>query len=518
MSKKSKPKRKKFSKRHKAKSGKVVKAKPEVEILSPELSTGTQQIPEDISSSSKPQTGSLEVEEEVGEDEVQEVEDELQKLDENHDEDIYKSETITFEEPVTPPKEFIEDPLPATTNNSAEVHVTDQVVDSIEVPTMGEIKDDSFSKENEYYLDQLTQDQVFEGIFSKTTKTDELVEVITNGVLTSDDGKFHDYIDQIKCSFFDKLGISSDSTSKFLIVIHDNSTAHIYINDFLVKIRVGDSTDLLDTVLIPDSDIRSLKKVTFPEIEIKKTDKIIFCFKVKWKFGLFFFLDPFNPLILDRLALKIASLYKHLMFEYIYFTLESKIEFMKMMIDGWFPFIELLGEEFNEIKDIYSDELDHENRKNFYVDAFDKSRIDSITFKWWQNPIYEKQQPLIESGLIAYLKNNREGYIVCIKKLIKEIEEVIRFRYFKETGKGGKVSLTYLLTYLIERGKTQSSQKDLLFIPEYFYKYLKEIVFSVFNFETDKIDSLSLEFPEDYLKTRALQTILILDQIYQYLL
>ena len=82
------------------------------------------------------------------------------------------------------------------------------------------------------------------------------------------------------------------------------------------------------------------------EIEIKKTDKIIFCFKVKWKFGLFFFLDPFNPLNLDWLSLKIASLYKRLMFEYIYLTLESKIEFMKMMIDGWFPFIELLGEEF----------------------------------------------------------------------------------------------------------------------------------------------------------------------------
>ena len=512
MSKKSKPKRKKFGKKHKAKTDKALQKKTKVKIDQKE------KLPP-VSSS---QVVSLEVEEEVGEEEVQEVEEELQKLDDNHDEDIYKNEIITFDEPLKPSNEISEDSAVSKQSppriNSDEVQVTDQVVDSIEVPTMGEIKDVSSSKANEYYLDQLTQDQVFEGFFSKSTKTDEFVEVITTGILTSDDSKFYDYIDQIKCSFFDKLGISADSTSKFLIVIHSNSTAHIYINDFPVKIRVGDSTDLLDTALIEDSDIRSLKKVTFPEIEIKKTDKIIFCFKVKWKFGLFFFLDPFNPLSLDWLSLKIASLYKRLMFEYIYLTLESKIEFMKMMIDGWFPFIELLGEEFDELKDIYSDELDHENRKNFFIAAFDKSRIDSITFKWWQNPIYEKQQSLIESGLIAYLKNNKEGYIFCIKKLIKEIEGVIRFRYFKETGKGGKVSLAYLLTYLIERGKTQSSQKDLLFIPEYFYKYLKEIVFSVFNFETDKIDSSSMDFPEDYLKTRALQTILILDQIYQYLL
>ncbi len=60
-------------------------------------------------------------------------------------------------------------------------------------------------------------------------------------------------------------------------------------------------------------------------------------------------------------------------------------------------------------------------------------------------------------------------------------------------------------------------------MPSAFLNYLKDIVFADFNLETGQLDlsrhssSHGVAKAEDYTKAKALQTILVLDQIYFYI-
>ena len=103
------------------------------------------------------------------------------------------------------------------------------------------------------------------------------------------------------------------------------------------------------------------------------------------------------------------------------------------------------------------------------------------------------------------------------------MEGIIRLQYFRDTGKGKKVRLQDLLTHLVEKGKTKSGSDYSLFLPLPFLNYLKDIVFADFDLETGQVDlsrhssSHGVAKAEAYTKTKALQAILVLDQIYFYI-
>ncbi|MDD3627487.1 MAG: hypothetical protein PHV06_09225 [bacterium] len=362
-----------------------------------------------------------------------------------------------------------------------------------------------------------------EGFFAPSAGSGEMIEIISEALLTSDDNRFLKYMEKIRNVFLNPLEISINSIYQLLIVCHSDFSAHIYTNEIKIEYwnKAGEEIDPFDK---KTGLIRELYGINFPEIIIQPEDKIFFCFKENWKFGLFFYIDPFNILDLDWVSSRIAFLIRRMKLDYIYQTNETNVEFMKMMIDGWFPFVELIGEEFDHLISLYKEPHNFNNQINNFLSKFEKTRIDIISFKWWENPVFADKQELIEEGIGHYLRGTSEGYLNCLSILLSQIEEVIKAQYARETGKSGNISMSYLLTYLIERGKTKIGHKDSLYIPDYYYKYLKEIVFAVFKFEKDKLD-LSNIVPtnmdienEIFLKIRALQTFLILDQIYFYLM
>ena len=109
------------------------------------------------------------------------------------------------------------------------------------------------------------------------------------------------------------------------------------------------------------------------------------------------------------------------------------------------------------------------------------------------------------------------------KNSLTEIEGIIRLQYFSDTGKSKDVKISDLLKYLIEKGKIKSGSDYSLFLPIPFLKYLEDVVFSNFDLATNKIDlsrhssSHGVAKADDYTKIKALQMILILDQIYFYI-
>ena len=334
--------------------------------------------------------------------------------------------------------------------------------------------------------------------------------LLTRASITSDEPEFYKYIEHISNYFFNRVGVLQNAVYQFLILIHKDLSADLYINDFPVEIEIMAKRDMQKMVPVSQRDIADIRRLKFPNIEILEIDIVIYCFKGNWKFGLFF--DLTRELDPDEMALTLGKLHRYLLFQYVYEVLENEIQFEEMIKDGWFPFIEIIGGEYKALSEAYQDKFDFENRIEKLVDSFNKARIEKITNKWWKNQVFIDKKNILQAGINAFLRGDNDGYINCINTLLPQVEGIIRLQYFADTGKG-RVKGKKLLSYLIEKGKEKSGSSESLFLPLHFFKYLNEVVFSDFDLETGKVDlsrhSLShgVAQAEAYTKTRALQAI-----------
>ena len=181
------------------------------------------------------------------------------------------------------------------------------------------------------------------------------VEVACVSGLTSDEPKFYRYMEQISSIYFNstELKANVNAIHKFLILIHSDLSVDIYINDFVVETQVQlkrSSGSLEPGMLIMKSDIADIYELSFPDIEIQDSDSIVCCLKVGWKFLLYFdFLIHDGKSDITTMQNVLGRLYRYLSFEEVYRTLESEDCFQEMVTDGWFPFVEILGKDYEEL-------------------------------------------------------------------------------------------------------------------------------------------------------------------------
>ena len=363
---------------------------------------------------------------------------------------------------------------------------------------------------------------------------DTTARVLSSARLTSDDPNFHHYSEQISNIFLNKAQILINSVSQFLVIIHQDLSADLYVNDFPVAIEIRPKKDIKKGEVVRQGDIADVSKVIFPQVTIIDTDKIIYCFKVGWRFGLFFDLSPrvqpkesqypvrAEKLDVDEAMRSIGDLYRYLSFYNVYKILESEIQFEEMKKDGWFPFVEIVAHEYKELSETYVNKFDHENRIRTIVDRFDKDRINRITDKWWKKNTFNENKNVIEAGIHAYLENTPSGIVNCIKNLWTEMEGILRRQYLVESGKGNNVKSNDLINFIIKKAKDKSKSDSSLLFPLPFLKYLKTVVYPSFNIENGKVEmsrhtsSHGVAKANEYTKERALQLILIMDQLYFY--
>ena len=384
-----------------------------------------------------------------------------------------------------------------------------------------------------HYL--LTNVENVVGFSDRYTKAGDTLSVTCRALLTSDDPEFYKYTEQISNIFLNKAQVSVDAVYKILVVIHHNLSADLYVNDFQVVAEIrAKRSDIKQGEVITKGDIADVSKLKFPEITITATDKVIYCFKCGWRFGLFFDFTPgvqsagvqnshqITKLDVEKMMLSLGEIYRYLSFYHVYKVLESNKQFEEMMKDGWFPFIEIIAEEYEKLSEMYKNKYDFENRIHVLVDSFTEERIKMITEKWWRNQIFKDKKTIIEAGISAYLQNTSGGFVNCIKNLWTEIEGILRKLYLTEKGKGDGVKSNDLIGFIIEKAKNKTVSDSSLFLTSPFIKYLQRVVFANFNVETGKVDmsrnasSHGVAEVHQYTKAQALQLILILDQIYFY--
>ena len=373
-------------------------------------------------------------------------------------------------------------------------------------------------------MDQIHLDRVQDlaGFVTGNVEKGKTALVLARASLTSDDPEFYTYIEQVSNMFLGKFR-PINTTFQFLVLIHGDLSADLYVNNFAVAIEIAAKKDIRKGEVVRKGDIADIRRLKFPDIRIVETDKVICSFKVGWKFALFFDLTRENRLDVDEMSLALGRLYCYLSFQHVYNVLESQMQFETMTKDGWFPFIEIIGNEYESLSKGYESGFHLENTIDKVVGSFDRARIERIVKKWWSNQIFRDKQPLLEAGVDAYLRGDNKDHINCISTLLPQIEGILRLEYLTETGKGRRVGTGDLLEYLLKRGTEKSGSDYSLFLPVPFFDYLKNGVFAGFDLEDGRVDlsrhSLAHGVAKalDYTETRALQVILVLDQIYFYI-
>jgi len=346
--------------------------------------------------------------------------------------------------------------------------------------------------------------------------------ILTRAFACSDDPTFQLYCDQISKMYLNRYFI--DAINQFLVLIHIDLSADVYVNDFPIQIKILSKRDMKAGEPIKYNDIADIAELRFFGIEIKEKDSIIFCFKKGWKFGLFFDFNPTDrksTLDIERLSHDLGSYYWYLSFQELYSIMENKPLFEPMFADGWFPFIQLLGGDFEELAKCYEHKSDFPRNLETFLGRFGKDRIKAFVNRWWGNKIFEHKQQILEAGIDAYLLETQAGYITCVKTLYSEIEGIVRLRYVAEKGKDP--NFEDLINFVKEKAEGKFGPRESLGFPDVFYNYLKETIFQNFDLKTGQVDlsrhtvSHGVAKQTEYTRTKAMQAILILDQMYFYL-
>ncbi len=361
------------------------------------------------------------------------------------------------------------------------------------------------------------------GFNLETARKGEKVKVLTRLGITSDESDFYNYIDQISGSYFStkEFPVLINSVSNFLIIIHKDLSADVYFNDFPIQVEIRIKGNINKGEIIRDSQISDIRRITFPNVSFEKTDKVFCCLKVGWKFFFYFDLHREESFDENFFSKELAHYYRYLSFKYVYEIFESDSSFNEMLVQGWFPFVEIMGNELKHLKNVFKDNSSLGEELNKFIDKFDQGRIEKIVAKWWNKESFKKRKSLLTAGIDAFLQNTQSGFINCIKTLISEIEGICVDEYFKEK-QTKRIKGPKFIKNLIEKGKKKSGSEHSLIFPQKFFEYLDKGIYANFDPDSNEIklsrhSSLHGNVSEEeYTKEKALQIILSLDQIYYY--
>jgi hypothetical protein len=220
----------------------------------------------------------------------------------------------------------------------------------------------------------------------------------------------------------------------------------------------------------------------FTGIDIREDDCVIYCFKVGWKFGLFFELTPANGTSVlkpEELYKDLGRYYRFLLFQNEYSIIANNVLFNQLLADGWFPFIQLIGSDYEKIATAFTDGIHRDRLLEELVIKFDKKRIMSFVNYWWKKPLFQEKKPIILAGIQAYLTFNEAGYINCIKNHYSEIEGILRLSYFSEYRR--KPTFKDLMEFVQNKANNKFNSPNSLGFPASLYRYIHDVIFRDFN-------------------------------------
>lgn len=359
-----------------------------------------------------------------------------------------------------------------------------------------------------------------DGISAEAAESGATVKIWTRLSLTSDAPIFH----KIAKSLADQLdhcvrksdkSIDLSSANKVLLVIKPDKDAELWIDNFAILAKVVSKRDLEAGGTVFEHDIADIVSLTFPCIQIRKTDRIVYLFREGWRFGLFLDFNLETEESLARAESDIASLYRALRYRIIYDAVSKKETFDNLVNSGWFPFAEILGEEFEQLAALCSHGLSLDEMEKKLITKFDSGRLERIFNRWMARPHFSGKQRILRSAIRTYLDNDP---VAVLKITLTEIEGILNEAYHAIYGKGAKLNV--LLDFAVRSVEEKRGNAETLMFPEAFGRYLSDYTFANFDPKIGNGVASSRHAvghgaaaSDSYTQVRALQALLTLDQL-----
>ncbi len=361
------------------------------------------------------------------------------------------------------------------------------------------------------------------GFSAESGKGGDQIKVWTRMALTSDDPLFHRLVESLAgvvSHMAQQAGTAANlrRADTILLVLKPNSTAELWLDAAAVSLQCAVKRAMKAGTVVFENDIADVTGMSFPCVDFGAEDKVLCLFRQDWRFGLAFDMNPDGKLDLEGFNKTLGTLYRQMRYKHLYDALGEAAIFDRLLGAGWFPFVEIINGEFKDILNHCEARFDMAEIEEKVVTRFNGARMARILERWLAKPHFGAKAALMKAAISAF--NNHEP-IAVIKILLTEIEGVLNEAHRTAHGQGAKIKK--LLEFAESSAKKKAGSSNTLLFPKAFGRYLREYTFADFNPSTQTGEASSRHAvghgaasQDSYTMTRALQTILALDQLAFY--
>jgi hypothetical protein len=350
---------------------------------------------------------------------------------------------------------------------------------------------------------------------------DGQVQVLTRAALTSDSIPFHHYIRSFANELDSKLRSQGaqfhlSQANGFVLLVKPDQTATLHV-DPAVYLDVIARRAVAAGEAVFSSDIGDIRRGAFHSIKLRPEHRVVICLRVGWKFLLIFDLTPNEELDVVSVERTIAVGMRRLMFDQLYRSMDDDQSFSRLISRGWFPFNELIGAEYEELQKALDSDFNITAVEAKLLASFGTDRMAHLTEKWWRHPHFASRKTLLSEGVSLFTEGR---HIPSIKTLISEIEGILRENHTPRAE--GRQGMEKVLAVAFET-VLEAAGGDSMYFPTQFVTYLRSSIFAPFDPSLPADDATRNTVGHGrasvgaYTPVRALQTILVLDQIYRFL-
>lgn len=351
---------------------------------------------------------------------------------------------------------------------------------------------------------------------------DESGPVLTQAALISDHPFFHHCLRSFAQDVDAKLrgqGVDAHlaQASNFAILVDPDFTAKLYLDCIELSLEMIAKRAVEKGEAVWSNDIGDIYRGQMRFPKIRPDQHFIICLRHEWKFLLIFDLTPEQPIDVDALEATIGIGMRRLMFETLYQTMGDERVLAAMFDKHWFPFNELIGAEFDDLQKAIKNDFNLEAVEANLITAFDQVRLNHLLERWWRNPHYDERRELLTEGVNLFSEGR---FIPSIKTLMTEIEGILRDRHVPRSS--GRQGMDKVLSIAFE-DVAKTAGADTIYFPTQFVDYLNASIYGHFDPNQPGTGATRNTVGHgrapkgSYTAVRALQTILVLDQINRYL-
>lgn len=361
------------------------------------------------------------------------------------------------------------------------------------------------------------------GVSAEAGREGQTIKVWTRLCLTSDDRFFHRVVEGLTAHIQHRAAgaghlIDLTRAGLALLVIHPDNTGNLWIDAAAVSLKVQVKRPMTPGTVVFQNDIADVTAMSFPLVEIGTNDRVVCIFREGWRFALFLDLSSNGDLSVEDMERDLGTLHRRLKYRDLYDAILDQNIYKRLVEAGWFPFVEILGQEFRKLAAHCEAGFDLSEIEAKMIEAFNTKRVEGMLSRWIVKPHFAGKEPLLRSAL----KNFASGDSIAVLKIVlTEIEGILGEAYRKVHGKSAR--LERLLEFAVQSAEQKAGQPDTLLFPAAFADYLRTHTFARFDpmARTGKASSRhavghGAADADSYTQVRALQALLTLDQLAFY--